>query len=106
MTASLTFKDGALKNSLTSLIFRKLDKGEKATEILHLNLSSTGVADGAQAQLCLCFKTYCTLSVAFVDFNYSKLKRMTSKTRDFDMTMLRFAKTSFKIFRYISYHRQ
>lgn len=105
--ASLTFKNSApKKKKVSSLIFEKLDKKEKATQILHLTLSSAVVADGTQAQLCLCFETYCTLSVAFVDFNYSKLKRMTSKTRDFDVTMIRFAKTSFKIFRYISYHRQ
>lgn len=110
VTSALTFKIQCFKkppkSQLSSLIFNKLNKEEKATQILHLNLSSTVVADGTQAQLCLCFETYCTLSVAFVDFNYSKLKRMTSKTRDFDMTMIRFAKTSFKIFRYISYHRQ
>lgn len=108
MTSTVTFKNSASKKTpqLSSLIFKKPNKKEKATQILHLNLSSTVVADGTQAQLCLCFETYCTLSVAFVDFNYSKLKRMTSKTRDFDMTMIRFAKTSFKIFRYISYHRQ
>lgn len=112
-TSTLTFKNSASKKKqikkttqLSPLIFKKLNKKEKATQILHLNLSSTVAADGTQAQLCLCFETYCTLSVAFVDFNYSKLKRMTSKTRDFDMTMIRFAKTSFKIFRYISYHRQ